>query len=107
MLQVCPWAIMPNHCHAVIQPFEGHALEALLGAIKGVNARHVNSALVRTGALWEEESYDRIVRDEEHLWRVVQYIGRNPRKAGLGSEANWRRWIHPVWESAGWRFIDE
>jgi len=98
---------MPNHCHAVIQPFDGFALEDVLGAMKGVNARHVNSALGRTGTLWEEESYDRIVRDEAHLWRVVQYIGRNPRKAGIGSEANWRRWIHPTWEAAGWRFIDE
>ena len=77
------WAILPNHCHIVIQPYEDHALEDLLGAMKGVNARHVNAALGRKGAIWQDESFDRIVRDEKHLWRVVQYIGRNPRMAGL------------------------
>ncbi len=101
------WAIMPNHCHAVLRPFQGYALEDLLGAIKGVTARFVNVALGRTGALWEEESYDRIVRDEEHLWRVIQYIGRNPRLAGLDAEAAWRTWVHPEWEAAGWGFRDQ
>ena len=24
----------------------------------------------QTGALWQEELYDRIIRDEEHLWRA-------------------------------------
>jgi REP element-mobilizing transposase RayT len=105
--QLSCWAIMPNHFHAVIRPFDGHTLEDLLGAIKGVAARHLNKALAADGALWAEECYDRIVRDEEHLWRVIQYIGRNPRVAGLAGEAAWRRWIHPAWEEAGWTFCDE
>ena len=83
------WAIMPNHCHAVIRPFEGYDLENLLGAIKGVTSRHIKRALGTAGALWEEECYDRIVRDEEHLWRVIQYIGRNPWLAGLAAEESW------------------
>lgn len=53
--------------------------------------------------MWQEESYDRIVRDEEHLWRCVQYIGRNPQQAGLPAD-QWRRWIDPRWEQAGWGF---
>ena len=100
------WVIMPKHCHAAIRPYDGYALEDLLGAMKGVTSRHINLALATSGPLWEQESYDRIVRDEVHLWRVIQYIGRNPRLAGLGSEAKWRRWIHPDWDSVGWRFID-
>ena len=27
------WVIMPNHCHALIRPFDGYELEELLGAI--------------------------------------------------------------------------
>lgn len=85
------WVIMPRHCHAVTRPFDGHVLEDLLGATKGVSARHINSALDETGPLWEEESYDRIIRDEEHLWRVIQYTGRNRRLAGLQHKEQWRR----------------
>ena len=41
-----------------------------------------------------------------HLWRVIQYIGQNPAKAGLGSDAC-GRWIRPEWEQLGWRFQSE
>ena len=100
------WAILSNHCHIVIKPFDGHGLEDIIGSMKGVAARHINLSIRQSGALWAEESYDRIIRDDEHLWRVVQYIGRNPRLAGLQNEAGWRRWICPEWIDAGWRFND-
>lgn len=107
------YVIMPNHCHLVIRPFDGQKLESILRAMKGVVARHINAAHGGAGALWQEESYDRMIRDEEHLWRVVQYVGRNPRLAGLAVRRagvpvlRCPRWIHPDWQAAGWNFIDE
>lgn len=100
------WSIMPNHCHMVIRPNEGQCLEELLGSMKSVSAHKINKSLNRKGTVWQQESYDRIVRDESHLWRIVQYIGRNPRKANLEHENDWRRWIHPAWIEAGWQFFD-
>lgn len=97
------WTVMPNHCHLLICPNDGWELEDILKGIKGVAARRINATLSRQGSLWQEESYDRIVRDEEHLWRCVQYIGRNPQQAGLPPN-HWRCWIDPRWEQAGWRF---
>lgn len=73
---------------------------------EGYGSTHVNKSLQQEGTLWEEESYDRIVRDEEHLWNVVQYIGGNPKKAGI-PVAQWVRWIHPDWQAAGWDFHDD
>lgn len=99
------FVVMPNHVHAAIQPFDAYKLEITLKNMKGYVARQVNSMLRRRGTLWEPESYDRIVRDEEHLWRVVQYIGRNPAKAGLARD-KWHRWIHPLWVQSHWTFVD-
>jgi hypothetical protein len=90
----------------VMKPLEGFQLEDNLEGLKGFVSRKVNKHLSRTGALWEQESYDRIIRDEEHLYRVIQYIGRNPAKAGYSPD-QWVRWIHPDWELAGWGFRDE
>lgn len=100
------FVVMPNHIHVVMQPINGHELEDCLQSVKQFVSLRVNRALGRAGPLWEEESYDRIIRDEVHLWNVVQYIGRNPKKAGLPVD-QWVRWIHPDWISAGWDFIDE
>jgi hypothetical protein len=55
------------------------------------------------GSLWQEETFDRIIRDEEHLWRAIQYIGANPAKAGLAPGAC-PVWIRPQWLALGWKF---
>ena len=56
-----------------------------------------------SGELWQQECYDRIVRDEEQLYRVVQYIGRNPYKAKT-PRSKWFRWMNPKWIATGWNF---
>lgn len=106
------FVIMANHGHLIMRPLEGFDLEKELGAIKRTTARFINEKERRSGSssrpaesLWQQESYDRIIRDEEHLWRVLQYIGRNPAKAGIPPD-KWRRWINPEWISCGWRFED-
>jgi putative transposase len=97
------YVIMPNHCHVAVQPLGDHELEDILDSWKGYVGHIVNKQLRRHGTLWQEESFDRIVRDEEHLFRVVQYIGNNPKKPGLPRD-QWHRWIHPDWEAVGWGF---
>ncbi len=98
--------VMPNHVHCVIRPYpaEEIELEGIIGSWKSYTARRINAAIGLEGQLWQDESYDRIVRDEQHLWRCVQYIGRNPKKVNL-SEKQCRLWINPKWEELGWRFV--
>lgn len=94
---------MPNHCHAIIRPFDGHELKDLLGAMKSITARHIHAERGTSGELWQQESYDRIIRDGGHLIRAIHYIGRNPEKSQL-PEDRWYRWIAPNWQDAGWDF---
>lgn len=97
------YAVMGNHCHLVIRPFESFSLEDEIGALKKASAYFVSRRESLHGEFWQQETYDRIVRDEEHLYRVVQYVGANPRRAGLPRE-QWRRWMNPAWQAAGWDF---
>lgn len=97
--------VMPNHIHAVMRPLLGHELEDVLQVIKGWSAHQINLAKGTRGELWTAESYDRIIRDEEHLYRVIQYIGRNGRVAGLSTN-EYLRYISPEWQAAGWDFVD-
>jgi len=77
------FVIMPNHVHAILQPLPGYSLANILRSWKGFTARTINKLLGRTGTLWMEESFDRIVRDFDELVRYRDYIARNPEKANL------------------------
>jgi REP element-mobilizing transposase RayT len=97
--------VMPNHVHLIVRPLEPKTdpLEAILQSRKGRSARLINALFKQSGTRWEEESFDRIIRDEEHLYRCIQYIGSNPARAGLAAEAC-RLWIRPEWKALGWAF---
>ncbi|PYI91858.1 MAG: carbamoyl phosphate synthase large subunit [Verrucomicrobia bacterium] len=77
------FVVMPNHVHALVQPLPGYALKDIVRSWKSYSARLINKTLVRTGSVWMQESFDRIVRDWDSLVRCRQYIARNPEKAGL------------------------
>ena len=99
------YVVMPNHVHAVMRPLKpkNDSLERLLQSRKLRTSREINSKLGQVGTLWQEESFDRIIRDEEHLYRCLQYIGDNPRKGGLPPDKS-PRWVRPSWEDLGWKF---
>ncbi len=102
------FVIMPNHAHVIIRPLvpDSQPLEKILQSRKRRMARRINATLELSGSLWQDESFDRIIRDEEHLDRCVQYIGNNARRAGLPTNGI-LRWIRPEWEQLGWRFRND
>ena len=99
------YVVMPNHVHVIVRPLIPTALplETVLQRWKGGASCEIQRHLQRSGMLWQRESFDRIIRDEEHLYRAIQYIGRNPKNAGL-SPRDVRLWIRPSWVECGWRF---
>src|SRR5262249_6670350 len=61
------YGVMPNHVHTIVRrekPDED-ALETILKSWKQFSATNINLATGGCGELWQQESYDRIVRDEE------------------------------------------
>jgi predicted solute-binding protein/REP element-mobilizing transposase RayT len=81
------FVVMPNHVHALVQPLPGHSLKEILRSWKSYSARQINKILGRTGSVWMEESFDRIVRDWNALAKCRDYIARNPEKAHLRTGA--------------------
>ena len=81
-------SIMPDHVHVLATPIQqrpGHwfSLAAILQRVKGGSAFAINRTRDRTGALWQKESFDRIVRDEQEYEEKARYILNNAVKAGL------------------------
>jgi REP element-mobilizing transposase RayT len=77
------WCIMPNHVHVVFQPFEGHSLDKTLHSWKSYTSTLANKLLNRSGAFWQREYYDHIIRNEKQFHRIIEYVLENPQKAGL------------------------
>ena len=75
------WVIMPNHVHVLWTPQV--PLAALLRKVKGPTARRANQLLGAGGPFWQEEYFDRFVRDEQEYRRVRRYIEWNPVRAAL------------------------
>jgi carbamoyl-phosphate synthase large subunit len=77
------FVIMPNHVHVLVQPAKGQSLSDILHSWKSFSAKEIDRLIKRTGPVWQEENYDRIVRNFEELTRCRDYIARNPEKARL------------------------
>ncbi|MEZ6126994.1 MAG: transposase [Planctomycetaceae bacterium] len=75
--------IMPDHVHLLLRPQTGYSLSRVMKGIKGVSARLINQHRNRTGTIWQDESWDRIVRDQAEFEEKLNYMADNPVKAEL------------------------
>jgi putative DNA methylase len=82
---------MPNHVHVLMTPLVDGS--KVMQSIKRFTAREANRIPGRTGApFWQDENYDRLVRDEAEFNRIARYIEWNPVKAGLAARPEAFRW---------------
>jgi len=83
--------VMPDHVHLLIQPLcvsedkqQGvHSLSEILHSIKSFSAHEVNKVMQRNGPVWQDESFDRLIRSESDLHEKWTHIWNNPRVIGL------------------------
>jgi len=74
------------------------ALSKIMSRLKGASVHLINRAMRRTGRLWQRESFDHILRSDEKLEKVREYICMNPVRAGLAATPDeypwlWRSWV--------------
>jgi len=96
--------VLPDHAHALVRPLpldpsrlvEGttHDLGEILGSVKKFSALRINLRHGRTGRLWQDEWYDRIVRDGREFWETWEYIRNNPIAAGLIDRPEEYAWLY-------------
>jgi len=92
------FVVMPNHVHGIVVfvgaglalPLEialscqeGAASSAptlgdVMRAFKSLSALRVNRRMMRTGRLWQRNYFEHVIRDEEDLNLIRQYILGNP-----------------------------
>jgi putative transposase len=99
-IELLSYCIMPNYVHIVFRLLaEGKGekrayLNEIMHSIKSFSAKECNKVLGGHGNFWTDESYDRIVRDRDELFNIINYVLDNPVKAGLCSERREWRWSY-------------
>ena len=90
------YCIMSNHLHFVIKPLKDkqdkiYKVSNIIQSIKRYTSMEINKSKNRTGQVWDDFYFDRIIRTEEEYRKVIGYILNNPVKAGLVQDLmQWR-----------------
>ncbi|SRR5579871_232674 len=90
--------IMPDHVHLLftaLRDSEGwtFAIPEILKAIKGTSARSINKLTGRNGPVWQDESFDHVLRGNESFRETVDYIRQNPVRKGLVQKPEDYPWL--------------
>ncbi len=98
------YTVMPDHVHCILQPIVAdgvaHSLERIMHSIKSWTSNQINRTVGRTGALWQGESCDHIVRGERDHREKARYIFNNSAAKGLVDDpADWPWWGNAANES--------
>jgi len=97
------YTVMPDHVHVILKPIVRHdartgriacpTLSRILGPLKGAVAHQINQLLGRSGPLWQDETYDHILRNPADYQEKAAYIFQNAHTAGLQDDpADWPWW---------------
>jgi len=91
------FVLMPNHLHGILwfmddrEAVKRPALGSVLGSFKSAVTREINAGMGVRGALvWQRNYFEHIIRDDDSLESIRDYIRENP-----------ARWQHDDENDAG------
>jgi putative transposase len=90
--------VMPDHTHLILKPRKDVNFSRIMKGIKGVSAHRLNLLRGTRGTIWQDESWDRVLRDMAEFEQKLQYMIDNPVKAGFTKNGE---------EYDGWYFNPE
>lgn len=89
--ELLAWVVMHNHVHVIVRPLENYRLQDILRSWKSYSANILQRKFGRRNRIWQDEYFDRIIRDEAEFLEKAQYILNNPFKTWPDMEEY--RWV--------------
>jgi putative transposase len=102
--ELAAYVVMDDHVHALLTPHAAHGLQKILHSWKSFTSRQMQREQRRSGRVWQDEYFDRIIRDDKEFMQKLDYIVRNPWKRW--PEMEQYRWVWPLewpFTPKGWR----
>jgi REP element-mobilizing transposase RayT len=91
--------VMPDHVHALVQPLSLSEdgvidLGEILHSVKSFTVHKINQQKGAKGSIWQDERYDRIVRDDAEFLEKWQYLRNNVVKEGMAEYPEDYPWLY-------------
>ncbi len=81
------YTVMPDHVHLILQVIDcggrSERLWRITHSLKSWLAHQINDLVGRTGPVWQQESYDHLIRSDLDYAEKAAYILDNARRRGL------------------------
>lgn len=84
--------VMPDHLHMILECNKSYSLSRVMKGIKGLSAYKINKSRNSRGQLWQQESFDRIIRNEKEYKVKMAYMYYNPFKKELVDDPEKYEW---------------
>jgi REP element-mobilizing transposase RayT len=84
--------VLNDHVHLIINPI--NTLSQIMHSIKSFTAHEINKTTGREGKLWQDENFDRVIRDEKEFLEKINYIANNPITANLAERYEDYKWLY-------------
>jgi putative transposase len=72
------YMIMNDHVHVIVEPQSDLRLENILHSWKSFSAKRIGMFRRQIGAIWQDEYFDRVIRDDAEYRQKRDYILKNP-----------------------------
>jgi putative transposase len=108
-LELDAFVVMPNHVHGIViikdvRPIERHSLSEIVRGFKTFSSQQINKKRGTAGIpVWQRNYWEHVVRNQEALNRIRNYILTNPERWHLDrenperkGEDDFDRWLNSV-----------
>ncbi|MFP3903000.1 MAG: REP-associated tyrosine transposase [Armatimonadota bacterium] len=86
--QIGQYVVMPDHIHFFCRTDEDHhTLSRFIGTFKSITTRRAWNHGI-SGRIWQREFHDHLLRTAEAYQEKIEYVRRNPVRAGLCEDAD-------------------
>ena len=88
--ELIDYVIMPNHVHVLVRLLEETQIETLTQRWKSISSHKIKKVMGNEWCGWMVKYYDRLIRDGNHFYNVLNYIQKNWSHGGVlkGSKPN-------------------
>jgi REP element-mobilizing transposase RayT len=74
------YVVMNDHVHVMVEPIQDWKLQKILHSWKSFTANKLQRLCGRRGSVWQDEYFDRVIRNEREYREKRDYILDNPQK---------------------------